>query len=98
MKYYSEITKKIYDSDIECQKEEARVKGEQIAAEKREAEKKQARAADAKIVEDAHKTMVEAQDAYEKAVADFVKKYGSYHFTANSVEDFPRFIMNFLGM
>lgn len=73
MKYYSEVTNKVYDT-VNALKE----------AEMEVANKANARKADAEKVEAAEKACVEAQIAYEKALNDFCKKYGAYHKTYTS--------------
>ena len=70
MKYYSEITKKLYDSKDELVKAE-------VAATK----VKSARADKAKEVTEAIKTANEATKKANKMLADFVKEYGSFKTT-----------------
>jgi septal ring factor EnvC (AmiA/AmiB activator) len=75
MKYYSEITNKVYDT------EELLNKAEEAEAAKKEAEiaKRNERSQNAKKVEEARKKATEAINAYEKELKDFCEKYGSYH-------------------
>jgi len=70
MKFYSELTKKIYDSAEELDKAEKQVAAAEKAKQKKEAERK----ARAKEVQDAFKTAYELRD---KFIADF----GTYHQT-----------------
>lgn len=70
MKFYSEVTKELYDT------EEALTK-----AEKAVNDKTAARKADAKLVDDAFKAYKAARDNYNKVLADFCEKHGSYHKT-----------------
>ena len=96
MKYYSELTQKVYNTEAECKKaeqafnfeleEKARAKEQQKIAEKK---KQEERAIDAKKVEALREEMVKAQANYRKAVEAFVEKYGSYHFSTNSSEKIP---------
>lgn len=81
MKFYSEQTKKLYDTKDELTKAEAEL------ATKKEAEmaKKAERTAAAKEVEDALKKARDAQKEADKKLADFCKKYGSFHTTVNEV-------------
>lgn len=72
MKYYSEITNKVYDT-VNALKE----------AEMEVTNKANARKADAEKVEAAYKACVDARVAYEKALSDFCKKHGAYHKTFN---------------
>jgi len=75
MKYYSEITKNMYDTTEEL--EEA----ERIASEKVNARKK-----DAEAVEAAYKAMIDARKNYEEVLTDFCKKHGAYHKSITSPE------------
>jgi len=68
MKYYSEITKQVYDSEAAC-----------YAAERKEKAKTDARKKEAEKVETARKKLAEARDEYENTLAEFCKKYGAYH-------------------
>lgn len=73
MKFYSEETKKIYDSEDELKKAEKELKA-QCELEKR---KKEERSIRAKEVEDAFKNYVELRDK-------FIEDYGNYHMTITS--------------
>lgn len=73
MKYYSEVTKKIYDSVNELKEAEAKA-----------TEKANARKLDAEKVEKAFNDYRDAKAAYEKTLKDFCDKYGSYHRTITS--------------
>jgi peptidoglycan hydrolase CwlO-like protein len=101
MKYYGERTNKLYETEQECLKAEFAAKEEEnrqkILAERRaaeEKEKKEKAAAERKElaakVEEARKAMVAAQKTYRDTISEFVKKYGSYHWTSNSVDDIPK--------
>lgn len=79
MKYYSEITKQVYDSEAAC-----------YAAERKEKVKTDARKKEAEKVDAARKNLAnvrlecenkiaEARNEYETALAEFCKKYGAYH-------------------
>ena len=70
MKYFSEVTNKVYDTVNELKEAEAEVTN-----------KVNARKADAEKVEAAYKVCVDARVAYEKALSDFCKKHGAYHKT-----------------
>lgn len=67
MKYYSEITKKTYETEKDC-----------LAAEEEVKQKKTERQKDAEVVKDLQTKYLEAYDLYCKAVNEFVQKYGSY--------------------
>ena len=81
MKYYSEVLKKIFDSEDECAKaEEAQAKKEEeakLAAERKAKERKE-RAAE---VETAMKEMQNAINHYREVLSKFCKDYGTYHYT-----------------
>lgn len=70
MKYYSEITKKLYDS-----------KDELIKAEVEATKAKTDRATKAKEVTELIKKASEATRIANKALTDFVKEYGSFKTT-----------------
>lgn len=97
--YYSEKTRKQYETEKECLKAEA----EYDAAHAAEEAAKQARKKDAEKVEAAFKeysdcvkkakaAIAEAEKKYEDAKNAFVKKYGSYHMTYTNADD--SFILN----
>lgn len=102
MKYWSEKTRTLYDSAEACQKAEfeakekenrERILKEREAREKKEKEEaliaqRKVRAAE---IEEARKTMVDAQNNYRKLLEEFTKDYGSYHYTSHSTEDIPIF-------
>ncbi len=77
MKFYSEKTEKLYDSEEELKQAESQLE----EAQKKEEEKKQARAARAKEVEDAFKAASEAQKKANDLLVAFTKDYGSFHMT-----------------
>lgn len=70
MKYYSEITKKVYDTVSELKAAECQVQ-----------DRANARKKDAEVVEKAFNNYRTARAEYEKAMKDFCDKYGSYHRT-----------------
>ena len=79
MKFYSEITKQLYDSENQLKLAEEKVKkaeAEKLAAEKA---KKEARATRAKEVEKALKDANEAQEKAIQLLKDFTKDYGYFH-------------------
>lgn len=78
MKYYSQLTKKLYDTQAELQKAE-------IAMTKSKAD----RAERAKEVEKALKEATEASKKANKLLQDFVKDYGHFNTTIKdeNIED-----------
>lgn len=79
-KFYSEKLDKLFDTEAECK--DAEVEYEKKV--KAENAKKEERAADAKLVDEAFKEAIKAQDHYIELRNEFVKKYGSYHKTWSS--------------
>ena len=73
MKYYSEITKKVYDTVNDLK-----------AAEESVAEKANVRKKDAEAVEKAFNEYRNAKENYEKVLKGFCDKYGAYHKTIKS--------------
>lgn len=101
IKIWSDKTQQFYNTieeanraEFEAKEEENRKKilAERKAAEEKERKEKAAaeRKAMAAEVEEARKTMVEAQKKYRDAIDKFVKTYGSYHWSSNSVDDIPK--------
>ena len=79
MKYYSEITKQVYDSEAACYAAERKEKAK-TDARKKEAEKVEtARKKLADIRKEYDEKLAEARDEYETVLAEFCKKYGAYH-------------------
>lgn len=70
MKYYSEVTKKMYDSIKELEKAESDMN-----------EKVNMRKNDALLVEKAYDEMVNARKNFDKQLNEFYSKHGPYHKT-----------------
>jgi hypothetical protein len=104
MKFYSELTNKVYDTEKACMKAEQEYK-QALEAKKREEEmkklaekkKQEKRAEDAKRVEVKREAMIKAQCEYREELEKFCKEYGSYHFTTNSFDGIPH-LFEFLGL
>lgn len=77
MRYYSDITKCIYDTKEECQKAEETKKAQAL----KEKEASEKRAARAKEVEAAYHAAVEASQKYEEMLNEFLNEFGSFHMT-----------------
>lgn len=73
MKYYSDVTKKLYESVDELKKAESEIV-DKAAARKRDADK----------VEKAYNAYIEARKEYEKVLTEFCNKHGAYHKTYTS--------------
>lgn len=95
MKYYSTVTKTLYDSEKELQEAESTFALEKS---KKEAEKEE-RAKLAKEVQDAYVKAEEAHKAADEKLREFCKKYGAYHATLSkpmtSMYDLWDFFFNF---
>lgn len=89
MKYYSEETKKMYNSEKECADATTAFLAEKEKAEAEAKAKKEKRSERAKEVELAREKMRDAQKNYADVLNQFVKDYGTYHWSTSSVEDLP---------
>lgn len=105
MKYYSDVTKAFYETEKGCRdaeelffEEEAQRR--KLVEEKKLAEKKkqEERASRAKEIEAAYDEMLKSQTKYKNLLSAFVKDYGSYHFSAKSVEDIPYLFQNLFNL
>ena len=81
MKYYGELTGQLYDSVEACEKAESERKQKLDEAEAKKKALNETRASRAKEIEELYKNLTNAQEAYTKALAAFVKDYGSFHMT-----------------
>lgn len=91
MKYYSEVTKKLYDTKDELTKAETAVakaeeerKAALIQKQKEQAELKEKRAARAEEIEAAIKERDAAQKKVNELINKFTQDYGSWHYTWKS--------------
>lgn len=96
MKYYSEKTKKMYDSVEQVEAAELeydKAHAVQIAKQKE-------RKARAEEIASARKVVVEAQKKYNELLNKFVKDYGSYHatYTDGDVETLDSIIYKIFGL
>lgn len=87
MKYYSEDLKRLFDSEDELTKAEAKAKEVALAKETKEKQLREERASRAKEVEDALKAARDAEKKANKLMNDFVNDYGSFHTTIKDVFD-----------
>ncbi len=79
MRYYSEKTKKFYNTEKECIEAEDKLI-------KNETQKAAERKADAEKVETARKALIDARKNFEKALSEFTKKHGAYHVSLKHCE------------
>jgi len=93
MKYYSEVTKKFYDTAEACNKAEVEMVEKQNVEKLRKEKEAAERKAAADQVEAARKAYVEAHKNYKKVLTDFCEKYGPYHTSLNksNADDFDIF-------
>lgn len=75
MKYYSEVTKKMYDTVKDLEEAEKEIK-----------DKNDERKTAAAAVEKAYNELVEARERYSKVLNDFCSKYGAYHQSIKSTD------------
>lgn len=97
-KFYSDITKKIYDDEELLINDEKALEEEKALKLKEKEELALARKNDAKEIEeatkkvnDAYKALQTAQDELYKKKKAFLDKYGSFHYTTTDPSD-PAFI------
>lgn len=74
MKYYSDVTKKIYNTEDDLNK-----------AEKAVSEKETSRKEDAEKVKAAFDELAKAREKADNLLDEFLKKYGSFHTTIKTV-------------
>lgn len=81
MKYYSEVTKKFYNSEKECREDEEKTV---IAQNQKTAARKEA----ADRVDTAYKAYRKAATEYHNQLNEFCSKYGVYHksYTSNELK------------
>lgn len=77
MKYYSEMTDKVYDSVEALETDEARIRKQEEDRKRLNEEAEAKREAEAKKKADALKKIDDAYIAYTKAVDDYRKEYGT---------------------
>lgn len=88
MKYYSEVLNKVFDSAEECSEAENKHNQAIVEAEAKKKALADERATRAKEVEELYKQAIEAKQAYDKALQNFLKDYGSFHATFKAKDPF----------
>lgn len=86
MKFYSEETKKFYDTYEACTKAEDEIVNKKKAEAARKAELEKNRASAAKEVEAAFKKAADAVKERDKLLEDFVRKYGAFHMSLDKAD------------
>lgn len=89
MKYYSEMTDKVYETQEECEKAEEALVAKQKAEEEKQLALKNEREARSKEVVEAFKKAREAEAEAQKLLKEFVKDYGSFHISYNGKSSMP---------
>ena len=89
MKYYSEMTDKVYETQEECEKAEEALVAKQKAEEEKQLALKNEREARSKEVVEAFKKAREAEAEAQKLLKEFVKDYGSFHMSYNGKSSLP---------
>lgn len=97
MRYYSDVTSKLYDSPEALAEAEAAVKAEQARVQAEQEKKANERKERAAVVEQARQAMVEAQKNYRVALENFCKDYGNYHYSLKA-RDLPSLFDNFFNL
>ena len=87
MKFYSEVTKKLYNTAQDLLEAEKQVKEEEAKRNEAERIKKEERATRAKEVEKALKEANEAQSKAIKLINDFTKDYGFFHMSLSNKDE-----------
>lgn len=86
MKFYSEKTKKLYDTEKDLANAEATL----VEKEAKEAEKLKVKKEKAKAIEEAYQKIKEAQKEYYKLRDAFIDEYGSFHMTYTDKDKKPK--------
>lgn len=97
MLFVSEITGKNYKTAEDCLAAEAQYKKAEEEKRMIEKQKSDERAADAKRLDEAYEVVLKAQQAYQEEFNKFVKKHGKYHFSINSLDDIPQFLLSYIN-
>lgn len=86
MKFYSEVTDKMYDTVESLQAAEKKIADERARKEAAEAKKKAERETRAKDVENALEAAAKAQGEAVEKLSAFIEDYGSFHTTIKDAE------------
>lgn len=90
MRYYSDLLKKVFDSEDACVAAEDKYLTEMEEKDAREKELRETRKARAKEVEAALEEVHEAQKKFTELKNNFIKDYGSFHYSISSSDSFPK--------
>ena len=89
MKYYSEMTDKVYETKKECEKAEEAIVAKKKAEEEKQLTLKNEREARSKEVVEAFKKARETEMEANRLMKEFVKDYGSFHMSYNGKSSLP---------
>ena len=79
MKYFSDITRKFYETEQDCIDAEVEVQKAQEAVQAERQKKIEARKQRADEVEVARRNYLEARKTYNEVLTKFCRDYGAYH-------------------
>lgn len=94
-RFYSDITKKLYDSMEELDEAEATEQKRREEAEAKQKKRADERKSRAKELEDLQKAYSRARKAYNDALHQFCKDYGSFH-TSISADNLFDFLVDWM--
>lgn len=95
MRYYGELTKKLYDSVEACEKAETEFKKQIDEAEAKKKKLAETKAARAKEITEAYQEIRKAQKVYEDLRNQYIRDYGAFHFSFRDPEERFSFFNDF---
>lgn len=84
MKYYSELTKRFYDSEEACINDEHKMREEIEAAENEKRKTAETRRQRAAEVDKARENYITARKQYNEVLSKFCEDYGSYFYSSTT--------------
>ena len=82
MKYYSELTKRFYDSEEACINDERKMREEIEAAENEKRKAEETRRQRTAEVDKARENYINARKQYNEVLSKFCEDYGSYFYSS----------------
>ena len=98
MKYYSEMTKKFYESEEACLEEEERLQEEQRIIEEKKLAQAEERKARAAAVEEARDIFLKARENYNELLKKFCADYGFYHYSLKNSKDINDYLNSLFNL
>lgn len=83
VRYYSDVTKLLYETAEECEKAEKEFYAEQERKKAEALQKSNDRKDAAKKVENAYNALIAARKAYQDELSKFCKRYGTFHLSVD---------------